>query len=120
MRDGIDCACYAKSASDCACDDADWSDIYTKINRWFIDRGLDKADPRAQMLKLMEEFGELAADLAKNRDPKDSLGDIGVVLIGLCTQLGTTLEEVLEVAYEEIKDRKGKLVNGVFIKETDL
>lgn len=94
--------------------------VYEKINKWFVDRGLDKADPRAQMLKMFEELGELAADLAKQRCPKDSLGDVGVVLIGLCTQLGTSLEEVLEVAYNEIKDRKGKLVDGVFIKESDL
>jgi NTP pyrophosphatase (non-canonical NTP hydrolase) len=94
--------------------------VVVRINQWFIDRGLDKADPRAQMLKMQEELGELAADLAKGRCPKDSLGDVGVVLIGLCTQLGTSLYDVLEVAYEEIKDRKGKLVNGVFIKEADL
>lgn len=122
MRDGIGCTCYARSASECSCDDVDWTQttIFHKVNDWFVERGLDKADPRAQMLKLMEELGELAADLAKGRCPKDSLGDVGVVLIGLCTQLGTSLEEVLGVAYEEIKDRKGKLVNGVFIKESDL
>lgn len=96
------------------------SPIISRVGQWFIERGLDKADPKAQMLKLMEEAGELAADLAKGRCPKDSLGDVGVVLIGLCTQLGTSLEEVLEVAYNEIKGRKGKLVNGVFIKESDL
>lgn len=94
--------------------------VYNNITKWFIDRGLDEADPRAQMLKMFEELGELSADLAKQRCPKDSLGDVGVVLIGLCTQLGTTLEEVLNIAYEEIKDRKGKLVDGVFIKESDL
>lgn len=31
----------------------------------------------------------------------------------------TTLEDTLELAYDEIKDRKGRLVNGVFIKEDD-
>ncbi len=31
----------------------------------------------------------------------------------------TTLEDTLELAYNEIKDRKGRLVNGVFIKEDD-
>lgn len=94
--------------------------ITEKVTQWFYDRNLHTADPRSQMLKLLEEAGELAADIAKGRDPKDSLGDVGVVLIGLCTQYGTTLDEVLEVAYQEIKDRKGKLVNGVFVKESDL
>lgn len=32
----------------------------------------------------------------------------------------TSLEDTLELAYNEIKDRKGRLVNGVFIKEDDL
>ena len=50
----------------------------------------------------------------------DGLGDVLVVLIGLSMQLGLDLTECLEVSYNEIKDRKGKLVNGVFVKEEDL
>ena len=33
---------------------------------------------------------------------------------------GTTAENCLEEAYEVIKDRKGKMIDGVFVKEEDL
>lgn len=95
------------------------NNLQANIREWSRVRGLDKANPRDQMLKLVEETGELAADLAKGRCPKDSLGDLGVVLTILCQQLDTSLEEVLTIAYEEIASRKGKTVNGVFIKESD-
>lgn len=93
--------------------------IQEKILRWAYDRHLHTAKPEVQLAKLMEEVGELAADILKGRDPRDSLGDTWVVLLVLCTILKVTPEECMQVAYEEIKDRKGKLVNGVFIKEAD-
>lgn len=93
-----------------------------KIRQWFVDRNLDKADPKAQVLKLMEEVGELAEGLAKNKSEqvKDSIGDTYVVLTGLAMQLGMDIEDCIEFAYNEIKDRKGKTVDGVFVKESDL
>ena len=96
--------------------------VTEKIKKWFKDRNLDTADPKSQMLKLMEETGELAEGIAKNRPDqiKDSIGDIYVVLTGLSIQLGYNIEECIEAAYEEIKDRKGKMIDGVFVKESDL
>ena len=96
--------------------------VTEKIKKWFIDRNLDTADPKSQMLKLMEETGELAEGIAKNRPDqiKDSIGDIYVVLTGLSIQLGYSIEECIKAAYEEIKDRKGKMIDGVFVKESDL
>lgn len=96
--------------------------VTEKIKKWFKDRNLDRADPKSQMLKLMEETGELAEGIAKNRPDqiKDSIGDIYVVLTGLSIQLGYNIEECIEAAYEEIKDRKGKMIDGVFVKESDL
>lgn len=38
----------------------------------------------------------------------------------IATEYNTTLEETLEMAYNEIKDRKGKMIDGVFVKEADL
>ena len=80
------------------------------------------ADPRAQALKLGEEFGELFEGLAKNNDEltKDAIGDIYVVLTILSQQLGFTIEECIDIAYDEIKDRRGKMIDGVFVKESDL
>lgn len=96
--------------------------LIKKVEQWFVDRGLDKADPTKQMLKLFEELGEVASGMARNNleEIQDGIGDTLVVLIGLSMQLGLDITECLNVAYNEIKDRKGKLVNGVFVKEEDL
>ncbi|RDW21022.1 hypothetical protein CWR48_04210 [Oceanobacillus arenosus] len=93
-----------------------------KIERWAIIRELDRAKPEKQMLKLVEEIGELAQGLAKgNMDQVvDGIGDTFVVLKVLSMQLGLDFEECIETAYEEIRDRKGKMINGVFVKEADL
>jgi NTP pyrophosphatase (non-canonical NTP hydrolase) len=50
-------------------------------------------------------------------DIRDGVGDTCVVLAVICTQLGISFEGCLEYAWNEIKDRKGKMVNGVFVKE---
>lgn len=80
------------------------------------------ADPNKQVLKLGEEFGELCQGMAKGKPDqvKDSIGDMYVVLTILTLQLGMCIDDCVELAYEEIKDRKGKMVNGVFVKESDL
>ncbi|HIA7046199.1 TPA: MazG-like family protein, partial [Staphylococcus aureus] len=51
---------------------------------------------------------------------KDGIGDTVATLIILAQQQGWTLEECLQYAYDEIKNRKGKTINGTFVKETDL
>lgn len=97
-------------------------DINNAIKRWAINRGLDKAEPSKQMLKLIEEVGELAGGIAKGKKDLiiDSLGDIYVVLYILSIQLKLDFETCVEIAYDEIKDRKGIMKNGVFVKEKDL
>lgn len=90
------------------------------IEQWAKDRNLIKgATSQAQMLKMTEEVGELAAGVARNDLPliKDSIGDCAVVLTILAAQNNLTMEECMVAAYEEIKDRKGQMVNGVFVKE---
>lgn len=95
------------------------SDVIERIETWVRDRHLHTSQPSTQYVKFQEEAGELAADLCRNRDPRDSIGDIGVTLISLAMSLGVDFRECLELAYDVIKDRKGKLVNGVFVKEGD-
>lgn len=92
------------------------------IRQWAIDRNLHTADPSKQALKLGEEFGELFEGLAKgNADlTKDAIGDMYVVMTILSQQLGFTIEECIDIAYDEIKDRRGKMIDGVFVKESDL
>ena len=97
-------------------------DLTELIRQWATDRNLNTADPNKQILKLGEEFGELCQGLAKNNASQvyDSIGDIFVVLTILSMQLGVSVEECVSYAYDEIKDRRGKMVDGVFIKEADL
>ena len=156
--------------------------LITNVQQWSIDRGLDKADSKKQMLKLYEEFGELASGIAKGNKEvvKDSIGDVIVVLIILAQQQGLekisdfcvifdhlsindlmpraseliglislrvrktndeieeyivrlisclrtisesenlNFEDCLLQAWNEIKNRKGKMVDGVWVKEEDL
>lgn len=99
------------------------SETLQNIVKWAHDRNLiEGATRHAQMLKLTEEFGELAGGIAKNRPEvvKDSIGDMVVVLTILAEQSGLTLSECAEYSYNQIKDRKGKMVNGIFVKEEDL
>lgn len=92
------------------------------IRKWATERNLHNADPNKQVLKLGEEFGELCEGMAKGNPHQieDSIGDMFVVLTILAMQLNVSIERCVEVAYDEIKDRQGRLVNGVFVKEEDL
>jgi len=93
-----------------------------KVIDWAKERGLIKEDnaPK-QIIKLSEEVGELCSAYLKQNDLElyDAIGDIQVVLIILCEQLDIDYDKALESAYNVIKNRKGKTVNGTFIKEVN-
>ena len=90
------------------------------IRQWHQDRNLiDGSTDKDQYLKLIQEAGELSDSLCKGKDIRDDVGDMLVVLINILTRNNLTLSECLAVAYDDIKDRKGKMVDGVFIKEGD-
>lgn len=76
-------------------------------------------DPYRQLLKTLEELGEVSSALLKNNEKefKDGIGDVIVTLIILADIKGTSIEECLEIAWNEIKNRKGKTIDGTFIKE---
>jgi NTP pyrophosphatase (non-canonical NTP hydrolase) len=93
------------------------------IRQWAEDRNIIKgSDPKSQLLKTMSELGELADGILKNRPAEiiDAVGDTVVTLVIVAAQCGFTIEECIEHAYEEIKDRKGRMENGTFIKEGDI
>ncbi|HAP5292317.1 TPA: hypothetical protein IUZ40_002930 [Enterococcus faecalis] len=92
------------------------------VEEWAREKNLDIAESEKQMLKVVEEVGEVAAALARNNknDLRDGIGDVVVTLVILAIQNDMDLYECLNQAYNEIKDRKGKNVNGVFVKESDL
>jgi NTP pyrophosphatase (non-canonical NTP hydrolase) len=93
---------------------------FAKIRKWAEDRNLiEGSDPKSQMVKLMEEMGELANGIGKNKiaEIEDGIGDCCVVLTIIASQCGLTIEECIMSAYHEIKDRKGRMVDGIFIRE---
>ncbi len=98
------------------------NELVKSVEKWSEEKGLDQADSSKQMLKVVEEIGEVAAALARGKedDFRDGVGDVVVTLIILAQQNGMTLEECLNVAWLEIADRKGKMINGVFVKNSDL
>ena len=90
------------------------------IRRWASKRGLyEKGDPKTQALKLVEEVGETCRAILKGNhaDIEDGIGDCVVVLTNLAHLCNTDIEHCIESAYNEIKDRKGKMSNGTFKKD---
>ena len=90
------------------------------IRKWASNRGLYKGgDPKTQTLKLVEEVGETCKAILKNdqAEIKDGIGDCVVVLTNLAHLCNTDIEHCIELAYNEIKDRKGKMDNGTFKKD---
>jgi len=91
------------------------------IRDWAKDRGIyDKGNSHTQYVKLMEEAGELAEALLKNDkyEIKDAIGDMVVVLTNLAALEGMQIENCIDSAYNEIANRKGKMENGTFVKQT--
>ena len=97
---------------------------FTQIREWAEARNLiDGSDSFRQLANLVEEAGELATDISRGRQRTkiaDSIGDCVVVLTILAAQQGLKIEDCIAQAYEEIKDRRGVMRDGVFVKEEDM
>ena len=103
------------------------AELIDKVNDWADERNLKQADPKIQWMRITEEVGEIRDVLLKPTkftEPqaalKDAIGDTLVTIIVLAHQLDLDVTECLGIAYEEIKNRKGKMINGTFVKESDL
>ena len=97
--------------------------VYDLIRTWANDKGIyTKGDSKTQYLKLMEESGELAEALLKNDRPEiiDAIGDMVVVLTNLAALENLRIEDCVQSAYDVIKNRKGKMENGTFVKDTGI
>lgn len=96
-----------------------FEELKNNIIEWADNKSLiKKGNAPKQALKMVEEVGETCGALIKNKEDeiKDGIGDILVTVIILAEQLGYSPEECLELAWNEIRDRKGKTVGGTFIK----
>lgn len=119
-----------------------FEDLKDKVLEWADDKDLlhsENADK--QFMKFIEEVFEfnvemvaglnyikqceyigtsLDHNLKKIRNLKLEMGDIFVTLIILCEDLEIDPVVCLEMAYKKISKRKGKTINGTFVKEEDL
>ena len=90
------------------------------IRDWADERGLyENGDTKTQALKLVEEVGETCRAILKEdyEEVTDGIGDCVVVLTNLAELHGVSIEECIEKAYDEIKNRKGKMANGTYVKQ---
>lgn len=95
---------------------------FESIREWAKERGLyEKGNVKTQFLKLNEEIGELSRSILKDdyEEYKDAIGDIVVVLTNMAHMTDTTIEECVNGAYQQIKNRKGKMLNGTFVKNAE-
>ena len=96
--------------------------LINAISKWGFARNIiQDATSKDQFVKLVSEVGELADAIAKKdiEKIKDGIGDAIVVLVMIAEIEGVSLHECIELAYNEIKDRKGILYKGTFVKSTD-
>jgi NTP pyrophosphatase (non-canonical NTP hydrolase) len=93
---------------------------FNPIREWANERGIyEKGDPKTQLIKLIEEIGELSQSILKENDEdfKDAIGDCAVVLTNLAALKGINIEDCINGSYEIISKRKGRMINGTFVKD---
>lgn len=122
-----------------------FKDLKDKVLSWAKDKDLlHSKNMDRQFLKFIEEVFEFKTELdiwklykkfkhdenieqdfsieefERWENLKLEMGDIFVTLIILCEQIGIDPVKCLSMAYEKIKDRKGRTINGSFVKSEDL
>ena len=111
-----------KDTCDTVCDDCG-DNIFDCIRLWAKDKGLyEEGDPKTQYIKLMEEAGEVGRAILKEDTAEiiDGIGDMVVVLTNLAELNGVSIEDCIQEAYNVIAKRKGKKINGTFVKDQPL
>jgi NTP pyrophosphatase (non-canonical NTP hydrolase) len=113
----------------------DYKTLEDLVIKWAKDRNIfEKSNPIKQISKTQEELDETIEalkslqllsepenEIARSEamvEVKDGIGDMVVTIILLSEMVGVKMEDCLKAAYNEIKDRKGKMVNGLFVKES--
>jgi len=98
-----------------------YAQVEMKIIQWAEARKIiPNSTPEVQLLKAISEMGELADATIKNDQEAivDAVGDVMVCLINYCALQDLNLVDCMEVAYDQIKNRRGTLLpNGVFQKD---
>lgn len=93
--------------------------VVADVMIWGRDKGLN--DPKAQLNKVIEEVGEIAHEITRNKygSPElvDAIGDSLVTIIILSDILGRNPIKCLDSAYQVIKERSGETQSGSFVKD---
>jgi hypothetical protein len=94
--------------------------LIENITKWHRERNLiEGSTDKDQFCKLIQEAGELSDSICKGKSVSDDIGDMLVVLINIAERNGLSICECLAQAWLDIKDRKGVMVDGVFVKDGD-
>lgn len=102
-----------------------YEELEKKVIQWADDRNiLDNSNAIKQISKTQEELDETLDALKRLEQGEESIlevadgiGDMLVTIILLAEIVGLNSVDCLADAYDEIKDRKGKMVDGLFVKE---
>lgn len=102
-----------------------YEELQEKAIQWADNRNIfENSDAIKQISKTQEELDETLDALKRLKQGEetilevaDGIGDMLVTIILLAKMVGLDSVDCLEDAYEEIKDRKGKMVDGLFVKE---
>lgn len=100
----------------------DMNNLTERTLAWAERTGIADLAPHKQLLKTMEELGEVAGALVRGKEDelKDGIGDVFVTIAIVARQAGLSIEDCVQMAVETIEPRKGLVVDGVFIKYEDL
>lgn len=134
-EEGLDQTIYLRRAMEEMGEQSQFEKMIDNVRQWGVDKGITgltgKATLLSQLEKTQEELIETrdaavrlvsrrnsAAEVhAYLRDIEDGIGDQVVTLILAAELAGLRFEHCLERAYNEIKNRTGKMVNGQFVKD---
>lgn len=119
MYDKDRCYIYNKAFYEAFEGDKQAQSRFNDIREWAHNRGIFlKGSTEVQFAKLIEEVGELAQAILKDDHvaKKDAVGDIVVVLTNLSHMMGYNIEDCIDFAYDQIKNRQGSMINGTFVK----
>ena len=102
-----------------------YEELQTKVIKWAEDRNiLENSNAIKQISKTQEELDETLDALKRLEQGEESIlevadgiGDMLVTIILLAKTVGLDSVDCLADAYDEIKERKGKMVDGLFVKE---
>lgn len=117
---------YDRNLIDGATDNSQFVKLLEEVVELYctLNKGKDGSDVLTDLEDMLLEIhnkGRIKPEpLASEKTPADDIGDINVVLINIAERNGLTFEDCLNTAWNDIKDRKGKMIDGVFVKEADL